>query len=351
MEEYEVDLRDYFRVMWRKKWIILGVFLAAVVVALLFSFRMPSRYEAEALVRLNDLPQIARIQVQSPSPQIALVILSSRDLLIRTATEAKLTEEEPFQDLSQEQLVEWLRNHLEASIPEKTSLIEVKVAAALDPQLLEKILNQHLVVLEEQLQEDLGYDAKQEIARLISEEAVLKEQRNRLIQEVEEKLTERKAILERQRSELIQKLNAIEQSKGKLGLQAGEQNATLEGIILREQFIALNMRLQRVEQELDQLELIGQEMFPELNSRIQVLDREIEELRVAAEKARMLLNNNQEPLNIISQSPPSSAPIGPNRKMNVAVAGVLGLFVGILLAFFIHYMEGGKEIEREEKEA
>ncbi|MFQ6090284.1 MAG: Wzz/FepE/Etk N-terminal domain-containing protein, partial [Candidatus Bipolaricaulia bacterium] len=96
MEEYEVDLRDYFRVMWRKKWIILGVFLAAVVVALLFSFRMPSRYEAEALVRLNDLPQIARIQVQSPSPQIALVILSSRDLLIRTATEAKLTEEEPF---------------------------------------------------------------------------------------------------------------------------------------------------------------------------------------------------------------------------------------------------------------
>jgi uncharacterized membrane protein YheB (UPF0754 family) len=35
--------------------------------------------------------------------------------------------------------------------------------------------------------------------------------------------------------------------------------------------------------------------------------------------------------------------IGPNRKMSVAVAGVLGLFVGVLLAFFIHYVKGARK--------
>jgi len=343
MEEYEVDLRDYFRVIWRKKWIILGVFLAAVVAALLLSFRMPSQYEAEALVQLNNLPQIAKIEVQAPTPQMALVVLKSRDLLARTVEEAKLAEEEPFQGLSREQLVEWLKDHLKASIPAKTSLVEVKLSGALNPQFLQRILKAHLQVLGERLKEDVANDAKREIARVASEEEVLEGQQDGLIKEIKGKIVERKAILGKQRSGLLQQLSTIEQDKGKLGLQVGEQNATLEGIILREQFIALNSRLQQVEGELDDLELKGREEFPELNSRIQALDREIGDLQVAAEKAKRLLDPGWEPLDIISQPSVPLAPIGPNRKMNVAVAGVLGLFVGILLAFFIHYMEGGKE--------
>jgi len=348
MEEYEVDLRDYFRVIWQKKWIILSVFLVAVVAALLLSFRMPSQYKAEALLQVNNLPQIAKIQVQAPSPQMVSVVLRSRDLLARTAEEARLDEEEPFQGLTQEQLVEWLRDNLKASIPEKTTLVEVKLSGTLAPQLLQRILNALLQVLGERLREDVANDAQREISRISGEIGVLKEQQDSLIQEIEGKIAERTSILEGQRKELLQQLSSIEQDKGKLSLQAGEQNATLEGIILREQFVALNSRLQQVEQELSDLELRGREKFPDLNSRIQALDREIGDLQVAAEKAKKLLNPGWKPLDIISQPAAPLAPIGPNRKMNVAVAGVLGLFVGILLAFFVHYMEGGKEVEEKE---
>ncbi len=38
--------------------------------------------------------------------------------------------------------------------------------------------------------------------------------------------------------------------------------------------------------------------------------------------------------------------VGPNRKMSVAVAGVLGLFVGILLAFFVHYLRSARKREQ-----
>jgi uncharacterized protein involved in exopolysaccharide biosynthesis len=36
------------------------------------------------------------------------------------------------------------------------------------------------------------------------------------------------------------------------------------------------------------------------------------------------------------------APIKPNRKLNLVIAGVLGLFVGIFMAFFAEYWQAGK---------
>lgn len=41
--------------------------------------------------------------------------------------------------------------------------------------------------------------------------------------------------------------------------------------------------------------------------------------------------------------------VGPNRKMSVAVAGVLGLFVGVLLAFFIHYLQNARSKKQEKQ--
>ena len=42
---------------------------------------------------------------------------------------------------------------------------------------------------------------------------------------------------------------------------------------------------------------------------------------------------------------PVVSKIGPNREMSLAVAGVLGLFCGVLLAFFIHYLMSVQEKE------
>jgi capsular polysaccharide biosynthesis protein len=52
----------------------------------------------------------------------------------------------------------------------------------------------------------------------------------------------------------------------------------------------------------------------------------------------------------LSASQQGASSIGPNRKMSVAVAGVLGLFVGVLLAFFIHYLISAREREATHKQ-
>lgn len=360
MEEYEVDLRDYLRVIWRKKWLILGVFLVAIGAALLVSFRMPSQYEATALVRLNSLPQIDRVRLQAPSFHEVMIILKVRGLLKEALKE--LESGLPGPEGSSPRGLS-----LKAEIPEKDLLkelgllgaqgaqfepkvIELKLKGPLEPHLLEVILEACLHSLGETLRGDLSADAKEEIARLSTEMEVLQGQREELLEELDREAAEYKETLEKQRDELRQELAQIEQAKEKLGLQAGEQNATLEGIILRERFIALNARLQQVERELADLELRGYKKFPELYAQIQALDRELRELQATVELTQRLLNpgpgSGWEPFEVLGQPAAPPGPIGPNRRMNVAVAGVLGLFVGVLLAFFVHYMEG-ERVERE----
>ncbi|MBA7590960.1 hypothetical protein ES708_33104 [subsurface metagenome] len=49
-----------------------------------------------------------------------------------------------------------------------------------------------------------------------------------------------------------------------------------------------------------------------------------------------------EDFKIINYAQLSTAPIKPNKKLNILIAGVLGLFVGIFVAFFIEFWQKGK---------
>lgn len=330
---------DYFRVMWWGKWIIIGVFLVAVAAALFISLRTPCQYETQAVVRLNPLPDIAGTTLQAPSSQMLLVTLTSDELAARTVEEAGLAKENAFQGLSQAELIAWLKGHIQGSILEGTSLVKLTLSGPQDPQLLRKILTTHIQVLGQWGAEDVSTQAKHEITGISTEEGVLTTQRGSLVQEIEGKIADSVSILHGQRDYLLKQLDAITGDKQNLQLPAGEQNGTLQGIILRNQFDALNTRLQVVEQKLDELKMKGRQEFPALRSRILDLDRQIQTLEIAAQETRRtLLSGYWQGLDVVSGPSQPLTPIGSHRKVTVAVAGVLGLFVGILLAFFVHYL-------------
>lgn len=48
---------------------------------------------------------------------------------------------------------------------------------------------------------------------------------------------------------------------------------------------------------------------------------------------------NYEGFKIINPATQPVAPIKPNKKLNIAIAGVLGLFLGVFAAFFIEFWE------------
>ena len=52
--EDEIDLRDIFRVLWKRRLLIIGVFMVAVLVAGVISFAMPSVYKISTLIAVGN---------------------------------------------------------------------------------------------------------------------------------------------------------------------------------------------------------------------------------------------------------------------------------------------------------
>jgi len=51
---------------------------------------------------------------------------------------------------------------------------------------------------------------------------------------------------------------------------------------------------------------------------------------------------NYKGFKIIDPASEPTVPIKPNKKLNILIAGVLGLFVGIFVAFFLEFWQKGK---------
>jgi len=52
--DYEIDLRELFRVLWAGKWLIGGITFAVAVMAVIVALMLPNIYRAEALLAPND---------------------------------------------------------------------------------------------------------------------------------------------------------------------------------------------------------------------------------------------------------------------------------------------------------
>jgi uncharacterized protein involved in exopolysaccharide biosynthesis len=108
VEEYEIDLRDYLRVIWERKWLIIGVFVVAVVLAALVSFRLPDEYEARALLKLRPLPTVDGLALKLPALQSVAAIVQSDELLFQAAEELQARYPE-FQKETPTQVHQWLK--------------------------------------------------------------------------------------------------------------------------------------------------------------------------------------------------------------------------------------------------
>jgi uncharacterized protein involved in exopolysaccharide biosynthesis len=133
-------------------------------------------------------------------------------------------------------------------------------------------------------------------------------------------------------------MDEIRQNPQFLRLAAGEQNATLQGIMLKREFEVLNARAQNIESELQKLDSRGRELFPELHSRLQSLENERTELQLLEGKVQHVFAKIPETIDVVSAPFVPEQPVGPRRALNVLIAGFLGLFGGTLLAFFVNYL-------------
>src|SRR3990172_5967158 len=147
LQEDEIDLRDYVRVIARHAWMIVGLAVIAVIVTLAIGFFQPPTYEARALVAITrpqfvmnfDPRMSAAADVSTPSR--ALVSLATADDVLGAVLSSVSTHLPP-----RLQSVDGLRSVLAAGTTSDPTLLELKARAG-DPQQAATLANTWAEVL------------------------------------------------------------------------------------------------------------------------------------------------------------------------------------------------------------
>ena len=281
MEEYEVNLKDYINVIKKEKLLILAVFLAAVISAGVFSFSQPDEYEATATLYIKNLPLGEDFQQQYNSLDVTMSFLSSEYMLRQTASAAELHKIEPFVNSANptEAAVGWLKGSIKIE-DSGGSMITLQIKGTLEPGVLKSILDTHIDVF-------------------------IRESNSRLAEDVQAELLtikEKRELLESQKTETVKSLSEI------------NLDNPSERAVMMERFIGLTSQLTSTENQLNNLDLYEKNL-------------------------EIVISPDYEWIKILSPPYEPNVPVGPQRLLNIIIAGVLGLFVGVFVAFFRNYME------------
>lgn len=386
ISEDEIDLRRIFEVLARWRWLIALLTIMAVLTAGILSFFiLPPIYEAQTTLLVvqgekkvtrsegDDLESIIGSMSRLPEMTIKTYVEQTKDpaLLGQVIKKLDLT--------SQGYTVENLLNIVSATAIKDTNLIEVK-AQSPDPQLAKSIAG----TLTELLLESISKNSQDQMSKSV---VFLEEQAGAVKKDLEEERAKLKALEARPRSTsfLEQERNRITQDLSKY------QSTYLEAQISREQAQAalaeMNARLQEVpeliqgqtnplylslKQQITEKKIIIVERDAQIKAvrgYMADMERQLNDLQVELtnkkeetetvqrkvdeyQKTYNLLsekitqtqitksaNLGETSLQVVSPSTLKDSPVKPNKRLNIAIAGVLGILMSVILAFLLELLD------------
>lgn len=403
MEE-EIDVREYIAVLIRNwKWIV-ALTIVAAVVALVVSFFLPPTYEATALVVITKARYVMRFDpkfetvnnIEQPYKAYPSLAMSD-DLILETMATMNPSLTEKAQDLA------GFRDELEAASGGDPSLIELRAKhrnaetaahrantwadvfvkrvnelydeSAQDARFFEEQLATAEQVLKNAEQALIEFQGRNQ-ARVLSVQidaresqlAAYLEARN-AIELVRQDAASLKARLVLEEGDslasladdlaaLLLQIEALSlKNEVPLQLQVGGEHslsdvtkqdivAFLDGLMttLEAQSAELETRISRVEPEILDLQGDLQQFVAEEERLTRARDvaqdtyttlaRKVDEARIAAQ-------DESGEVRLASYAAVPTEPVSPRKVFNTAVAGVLGLFVGVLGAFAVEYWRQG----------
>jgi polysaccharide biosynthesis transport protein len=405
MEEEEINLREYINVLLKRKSIILLIFLIAVITAALVSyFYLKPVYEANAVIAVSK-PKIINSLIDEISIEDYKNLIKDveieEELIQKLNLDKPPTEVTPY-DLERMITIEipkdtnLIKINLQAENPKLTKDIintwatlfveknkklyfeEVKKAKT-DVEEKLKLTEKDFFEIEEKMIEfnETGYvktiedEIEYKATKILSFKSRLIDIQLSLEKGSAEKEQVSAALIEQDKILKLNKSIVDDQFFQQLISNITDANLKIANLTyvsevanpiyynLAQQLISENIEINSLAAEENQLEknindfnisLKGlREELTEKKLILSQLDREYS----AKEKLynifykqaeEILLTETAEAdlLKIASLAYEPRAPIKPNKKLNILIAGVLGLFVGIFVAFFLEFWQKGK---------
>jgi LPS O-antigen subunit length determinant protein (WzzB/FepE family) len=337
MKHAQTEKTSMSQLLWTRRWLLVILVVISVIIAGIYAYRLPPEFQTEAVLRVRPLADVdAAVQSVLPNVRTLIHLLYSQELLLQVIAETKLTERDQsaFADWTRPYLANWLRTHIKVTQPDKTDLLVIELAGPFSGgTATQEFFKHYLAVFQKRLEDELDNTIKIELARLADLQAGLSQERQNITEEATRRAADRRAQLRIQEKELKGTMAALK-TKANLRIPAGEQNATFEGVALREDYQVLASQLEIVQKELSILDAKGIETFEELYGALKTLEQEAIRTALLSIKLKQL-DENFSVLEEVNPPFAPTAPVGPSRLGITLIGGVVGFFIALLLIFLL----------------
>ena len=310
----EIDLMDYVKVLLKRKWLILAIFLGAAMVAGVFSFLMPKVYKIDTALEIG---QAAGVPIEDPGQVVEKI---KGDVYGIFAREKLGIPEKKYPKIKTENLKD-------------TRLISLAIESA-EPQQAKNILEEinNLILAEHQEK----IKTKKE---LIEQDIKTTEEKIKLVESDIEKTKNKTQPIDEDIKRIENKINNAEEEKSNLEAKV----EALERVLVYEQtpgtqfaLFDTKEKLANKKQEIEDLYLtinLLRRSKEDLDVQVNSLKTNIESLNAQINSLRASLDEIK-PTQVVKSPTVSASPIKPRPLLNIVIAAVLGLFIGVFLAFF-----------------
>ena len=389
-DEEEINLLDYWRVIWKYRWLTGILCSTSVLAALIFGLLSPKIYESRvtilspretgsggllsALGAAGIAQQIAGVSIPSLVPNRDLLISVLKSRLIAKDVVERFNLKERYKTIALEEVVEAAKNIPKVSAT-KEGLIEIKVEDT-DPKMAADMANFYVERLDG-LVSKFGTTAVSRQRRFISGQL---EKTGKELKAAEEEL---RAFQEKNRAVSIgqQASGAIEAAAGLKGeIVASEVQLQVMRNFATESnpdVIRLTRRIGELKRQLGQAQYsagldlpaltdnpghpqkeiyVPTAKMPKLGLELARLTRDLKVqetvytlLTQQFEQAKIAEAQDSPVVQVLDRAVPAIYKSKPKIKLNMALAGAARLFLGIFLAFLLEYVERQRALVRESR--
>lgn len=329
---YELNLRDYWNIFLKRKWIMLLSFFAVVISTIIHTSMQPIRYRTSTIIKIEPILGLSKMFAPKefwmpPSEELSDYTKQVTSLpIIKKALRALALEagEVPSeQELNS--VIHGVARRIRAYKIEKTSMIEIEMTSE-DREEIVRVLNKMVEVfklenithknrqasnvkqfIEQQLEKiETTLKASEDKVRMLTLKGV-----GGLVASLKEKI----AKLEAERLDLLSKFTEIHPAVLKL----------------EDQIVALKERLKTLPRE--EFEFSNLKAEYDFNKELyNFLRRELQEAKIReSEKIDNVI--------LISPAIMPNRPYSPNRPLNYMVGAFLGLIFGVFIGLIFEHLD------------
>jgi uncharacterized protein involved in exopolysaccharide biosynthesis len=326
---YELNLRDYWNIVRKRKWIILFFFFTTLAFAVVYTNIQPLLYKTSATIKIEPIVDMARVYTRSwpwPKPELSDYAkqVISFPILKKTLEELGMID----QGLSQQhvnQLIRDVSGNLSTKTMSEANMISIEMVSP-DPENSAAIVNKIIEVFKD---ENIEQKNQQVInARKFIENQLVKISDRLRASEDELKELTLKGV-GRLSVSVINKINELESRRADLLTRFTE---------LHPDIIRIDEQLESLE---DQLRNLPKEEF-EYN----VLKRDVvtneslyASLRQRLQEARIRESEKIDNVILISPAMIPAHPFSPNKPSNYLLGIVLGIVLGMSIGLVFEHLD------------